>query len=55
VKLEIEDRRKRQPPVMGAGMFVVWEVRSHPFPHRSYRSKHKTLKEAKEACKIACK
>jgi hypothetical protein len=45
-RLEIEDRRRRKPPVMGAGMFVVWEVQSAPFPHRSYRGKFATKAEA---------
>ena len=51
MKTEIEDRTKRKPPVMGAGEYVVWEVRSKPFPCRLFRGKYKTLKEAKAACK----
>lgn len=53
MKLEIEDRRTKQSPVFGAGMFVVWEVRSTPFPHRSFHSKHKTLAEARKTIKAA--
>lgn len=43
---QIEDRRKFKTASIGAGKFVVWEVRSYPFPHRSYCGTFDTRKLA---------
>ena len=48
-RYEVEDRTKARPPVMDAGKWVLWEVRTSPFPHRSYCGAFATKKEAEAA------
>lgn len=48
-RYEIEDRRKAKPGTYGAGYFVVWSVRSSPFPCYVYAGQYGTKREAMQA------
>lgn len=50
-QFEVEDRTAREPPAVGAGLWVVWEVRQTPFPHKSFQGAFANKADAEGAMK----
>lgn len=47
MRLEIENRSKRDPKYSFSGKWVLFEVRSTPFPHKLFAGAFNSLAEAK--------